>query len=162
MWHQGAGTSRHSSIFSTNRMSGARQCCASNPPPVCPSQRYLTHTPTRFCCAGPSDAARKKSLLKRQRRAGTALVGRAAKLKRKAQVKERNIPLHMLDEFTAAIGLPGDILYVNKSHGKDEQEALEPLPRTLSMHVARGDAEAGVSLKRYHARICDDMPLTDK
>ena len=70
--------------------------CLEPAPRVLP--RTPTHSPARFCCAGPSDAARKKSLLKRQRRAGTALVGRAAKLKRKAQMKERGIPQHLLDD----------------------------------------------------------------
>ena len=38
------------------------------------------------CRPGPSDAARAKAILKRQRKAGKVLAGRAAKLKRRADL----------------------------------------------------------------------------
>ena len=43
------------------------------------------------CNVGPSDAARAKAILKRQRKAGKVLSGRAAKLKRRADLVSRGI-----------------------------------------------------------------------
>ena len=43
------------------------------------------------CNAGPSDAAREKAILKRQRKAGLVLAGRAAKNKRRSELVARGV-----------------------------------------------------------------------
>ena len=55
--------------------------------------------------------------MKRQRKAGKVLAGRAAKLKRRADLKARGVDDEkILDDLVAAVGLPGQIFYVNGSN----------------------------------------------
>ena len=80
------------------------------------------------CDAGPSAAARAKAIIKRQRKAGTVLAGRAAKLKRRAQLAARGVvDGGIIDELTASVGLPGVPFYVNAEAICSTGE-LPPLP----------------------------------
>ena len=66
------------------------------------------------CNAGPSDDARAKAILKRQRKAGLALAGGAAKNKRRSVLLARGVTdAGMLDEMTASVGLVGVPFFVD-------------------------------------------------
>ena len=89
--------------------------------------------------AGPSDAARAKAILKRQRKAGKVLAGRAAKLKRRADLVSRGVDDEkILDDLVAAVGLPGQIFYVNGSNS----DKLPKLPGNMQVRVSLGERDA--------------------
>ena len=98
--------------------------------------------------AGPSDDARAKGILKRQRKAGTALAGQAAKLKRRANLAARGVhDEEQLDELTAGVGLPGQAFYVNDSKGNKVPE----LPSNMQIRVSLGERDACAAVRTYHA-----------
>ena len=106
---------------------------------------------------GPSDAARAKAILKRQRKAGKALAGRAAKLKRRANLRSRGVDDDdTLDELTAAVGLPGQIFYVNGSNS----DKLPKLPGNMQVRVSLGERDACAASLAYHAHMCLGAPDT--
>ena len=109
-----------------------------------------------ICIAGgPSDAARAKAVLKRQRKAGTVLAGRAAKLKRRATLVARGVDDEdILDDLVAAIGLPGQIYYVNGSNGSK----LPKLPGNMQARVMLGECDARAASLGYHAHMCLGRP----
>ena len=71
--------------------------------------------------------------------AGKALAGRAAKLKRRANLVARGVDdEEMLDEMTAAIGLPGQPFYVNGIKGKK----VAKLPGDMQVRVSLAERDA--------------------
>ena len=130
----------------------ARKRSAAAPGPL-----KLTCLELLHCNVGPSDAARAKGILKRQRMAGTVLSGRAAKLKRRADLVSRGVDdEEVLDELTAAIGLPGQVFYVNGSKGKK----LPQLPDNMQVRVSLGEHDACAANRAYHAFVCLGKPDT--
>ena len=80
-----------------------------------------------LCNVGPSKEARDKAILKRQRKAGIALHGGAAKLHRRAKLIARGVEdEERLDALTASVGLPGQSYLVPRA-GKSK---AVPLPLT--------------------------------
>ena len=121
---------------------------ASKPLPAALHPPSLTCHALLHCNVGPSDAARAKGILKRQKKAGTALFGWAAKLKRRADLRARGVDDEkILDDLTAAVGLPGQAFYVNDSKG----HKLPELPSNMQVRVWLGERDARAAVRTYHA-----------
>ena len=102
--------------------------------------------------------------MKRQRKAGKVLAGRAAKLKRRADLKARGVDDEwILDDLVAAVGLPGQIFYVNGSNS----DKLPKLPGNMQVRVSLGERATDKGLegvKRFFAThkcgaLCANMKL---
>ena len=113
-------------------------------------------SPCSRCNAGPSDEARAKAILKRQRKAGLALSGNAAKKKRRSVLLARGVTdADMLDEMTASVGLPGVPFVVGAS-----LPTLPTLPAGYEVQQVTGEQEACAALLTYHRCICNGRPDT--
>ena len=111
--------------------------------------------------AGPSDDARAKAILKRQRKAGKVLAGRAAKLKRRSQLVTRaqGVPdADMLDEMTASVGLPGIPFVVDVDFSSGN--SLPSLPAEYVVQHVIGEKDACDALLAYHVHTCNGRPDT--
>ena len=86
------------------------------------------------------------------------LNGRAAKLVRRAELKARGTPKELLDEMTAAVGLPGQPFHTQ--HGGQVSAKLAKLPEEFTIEVARGEGDACACVRAYHAHVCDGAPGT--
>ena len=93
--------------------------------------------------------------MKRQRKAGKVLAGRAAKLKRRADLVSRGVDDEkILDNLVAAVGLPGQIFYVNGSNS----DKLPKLPGNMQVRVSLGERDACAASLAYHAHMCLGKP----
>ena len=126
----------------------------SEPPSVFPSSHVWN---ILHCNVGPSVDARAKGILKRQKKAGKALTGQAAKIKRRANlVSQGFLDEEILDELTASVGLAGQVFYVNGSNGK-----LPELPGNMRLKVRVGERDACAAARAYHAHTCLGSPGTE-
>ena len=123
-------------------------------PPCFPPASHVRHF--WHCNVGPSDAARAKGILKRQKRAGTALFGRAAKLKRRANLVVSGVDDEKIDDLTTGVGLPGQAFYVNDSKGNK----LPELPSNMQVKVWLGERDARAAVHTYHEHMCLGAPDT--
>jgi hypothetical protein len=83
----------------------------------CFSVRSLT---CQAIFAGPSAEARAKAILKNQKKNGTALTGRAAVLKRTADLRRLSgLDSSSTDALVAAVGKPGQIFYTTRKAQHD-------------------------------------------
>ena len=116
----------------------------------------------RFC-AGLSAAARAKGVLKRQRKAGTVVFGRAAKLARQAEVESHGkLDPQVLDEFMQCIGHPGAAFVTRASKSRNKvsstMTALPKLRSDFDIRVSLGESNACNRLRMYHAHTCNGVP----
>ena len=87
--------------------------------------------------------------------AGKVLSGQAAKLKRRANLVARGVDdEEMLDEMTAAIGLPGQPFYVNGIKCKK----LAKLPGDMQVRVSHAERDACAAILAYHTHMCLGEP----
>lgn len=94
--------------------------------------------------------------MKRQKKAGKVLTGNAAKLKRRAQLVARGVEdANFLDDLTAAVGLPGQLFYVNGNSSN-----LSTLPARFVVKLETGERAARAALLAYHASACNGKPKT--
>ena len=111
------------------------------------------------CNAGPSDAAREKAILKRQRKAGLVLAGRAAKNKRRSELVARGVTdADILDEMTTSVGLSGVPFVVDVASRKGKLPT-STLPVGYELRQVIGEQEACDALLRYHSST--DRPDSD-
>ena len=90
---------------------------------------------------GPSDEARAKAILKRQRKSGKALAGGAAKVKRRSQLLARGVEdADMLNEMTASVGLPGIPLMVDVDISRGTSLPLLPAGYVVQQVTGERDA----------------------
>ena len=112
------------------------------------------------CNAGPSDAAREKAILKRQRKAGLVLAGRAAKNKRRSELVARGVTdADILDEMTTSVGLSGVPFVVDVASRKGKLPT-STLPVGYELRQVIGEQEACDALLRYHSSMCHGSPDT--
>ena len=130
--------------------------------PLLPTCRHPESTSRPICTvrAGPSQEAREAGIRKRQKQAGTVLFGRAAVLRRRADLVERGTPNDLLDEMTASVGLPGQPFYTTTagSASTTSKHHLAALPEDFSMQVARDEQRSCAAVFAYHAHVCDGKP----
>ena len=121
----------------------------------CFSVRSLT---CQAIFAGPSAEARAKAILKNQKKNGTALTGRAAVLKRTADLRRLSgLDSSSTDALVAAVGKPGQIFYTTRKAQHDCP--LPKLPEGAHVLVATGP-DARAVLLAYHAHVCSGSPAT--
>ena len=127
----------------------------SQPPCFLPSSHVCNFV---HCNAGPSDAARAKAILKRQRKAGTVLAGRAAQLKGRKQLVSRGVEDEgMLAELTASVGLPDVPFYVD-TNATGSTGKLPPLPTDVALQLVEGEYAACGMVRAYHEHACCGKP----
>ena len=101
-------------------------------------------------------ACRKAALTKRQLAAGKILNGRAAKLKRRAELKARGLQDEEdLESMTSTFGEPG-FPYIPSI----DQDLVCELPSSLHLHVSSGESAACAALWAYHTHACMGSPKT--
>lgn len=108
--------------------------------------------------AGPSDAARATSLLKRQRAAGRVVYGAAAKSVRRKQLERRALTTSEIETQVHSVGAAG-VPFATHPH---VLPPLMPLPENLFTIEVCAEEEACVrSLQEYHGARCEGEPETE-
>lgn len=126
------------------------------PPQTPPLSLHHSPTSQAIFLTGPSKACRKAALTKRQLAAGKILNGRAAKLKRRAELKARGVQDEEdLESMSSTFGEPG-FPYISSI---DQDEVCE-LPSSLHLQVSSGESAACAALLTYHKHACMGMPDT--
>ena len=88
------------------------------------------------------------------------LNGGAAKNARRAELVARGTPEDMLDELTAAVGLPGQPFYTTGGARLQHGATLMELPEQFAVDVAQGQQAAQAALGTYHSQMCNGHPQT--
>ena len=88
-----------------------------------------------------------------------ALAGNAAKLWRRGKLRACHPEADdaTLDEWTAAIGMPGDVLYTSLSTSSPR---VPKLPLDMEVKVCEGEVDACATILGYHLHACDFAPET--
>ena len=102
-----------------------------SPPYTLPLPALHSHFSGHFC-TGPFNECRLAAVIKRQRGAGKILSGRAAKLKRRAELKARGLQdEEVLESMTSSFGQPGLPFVSSIDH-----QGLCELPHSLRVQVS--------------------------
>ena len=107
-----------------------------------------------------SASARAAGILKRQKKAGVALVGRAAQLKCRAVLVKRHGHIAddgFVDELSTAVGKPGQIYMVG---AQGTSSMCKELPPEMEVSVSEGESHAQAMLLDYHTQACSHAPGT--
>ena len=110
--------------------------------------------------AGPSASAQEQQEFSNDKKAGVALVGRAAQLKRRAVLVKRHGHIAddgFVDELSTAVGKPGQIYMVG---AQGTSSMCEELPPEMEVSVSEGESHAQAMLLDYHTQACSHAPGT--